>query len=339
MALGVLLHTANIYSPGSSWLVSDPQSHPFFGWLSSFIHVFRMPAFFWISGYFCAMTFVRQGSRALVQTRMPRLLIPLLSTALLLNVAQDLLTGWSRGESIQQVLARGLHLHHLWFLVDLLVFTALAIALMPLLRRAAKRWSGRPAPPWQLLLLLCALADYAIEAAARLTGVAYVRLLGLTSLYELARYFPYFAGGLFMYLLPAVRDRFAATPAWLFVPAVLGVIGLQQLSDAPSRWLVESIHVGILLASWLGVGALLGLFGRWFPTRSAFTQLVSESAYTVYLFHHVLVVAFGLALVSVAIGPWSKFLLVCAAAGGLSLALHLVLVRRVRVVRYLFNGK
>lgn len=339
MALGVLLHTANIYSPGSSWLVTDPQSHPFFGWLSGFIHVFRMPAFFWISGYFCAMTFVRQGPNALARSRMPRLLIPLLSTALLLNVAQDLLTGWSRGESVRQVLAGGLHLHHLWFLVDLLIFTALAIALLPLLQRVTKHRSGRSAPTWPLLMLLCALAGYTTEAIARLPGFGYVQVLGLTSLYELARHFPYFAGGLCMYLLPAVRDRFAAAPDWLFLPAVLCAMGLQQLPDTASPWLVEAAHTGSLLATWLCVGALIGLFGRWFPARSAFTQLVSESAYSVYLFHHVLVVALGLALLPIALGPWLKFVFVCAAAGGLALVMHLLLVRRVRVVRYLFNGK
>ncbi len=339
MGLGVLLHTANIYSPGAGWLVGDAQTHPFFGWLAGFIHVFRMPAFFWISGYFCAMGFVRNGAGALLTTRMPRLLVPLLATALLLNVAQDLLLGWHRGAAPQAVLAQGLHLHHLWFLVDLLIFTALALALLPVMRRLIQRWPLRRAPAWPLLVLACALGTYAIEAVVRLSGFGYTPLLKLTTLYELARYFPYFVGGLLMHLLPALRDRLAAVPAWLFVPAALAVPWLNAWDNAPQVAWAEAAHLGSLVATWLSVGALLGLFARWFPARSALTDEVSDSAYSVYLFHHLLVVALGLALLPLAIGPWLKFVLVCAAAGGLAWAAHRLLVRRVRVLRYLFNGK
>ena len=338
MGLGLLLHTANIYSPGAGWLVDDPQAHPFFGWLSDVIHVFRMPAFFWISGYFCALMFLRRGNGAMLRLRLPRLLLPLLATLLLLNTLQDLLVGWAAGRTTQEVLAAGLHLHHLWFLVDLLVFTLMAALLLPLVQRwlSAQR-DRRPPAAWSLLLL-CAAGSYGIEGLVRGSGLAYQSLFGVTTPYELARYWPYFLGGLCMQLLPAVRERFAGIPGWLFLPAVLAARWLDLDTEHPIAWIGELRHAGALLATWVGIGALLGLFGRWFSTPSAFTRLVSDSAYSVYLFHHVLVVALGLLLLPLAVGPWLKFVLIVAAAGGGALALHVLLVRRVPLLRLLFNG-
>ncbi len=338
MGLGVLLHTANIYSPGAAWLVHDPQTHPFFGWLAQAIHVFRMPAFFWISGYFCALMFVRRGNRAMLRQRLPRLLLPLLATLLLLNTLQDLLVGRAAGLTPHQVLAAGLHLHHLWFLVNLLVFTLVAALVLPL----AQRWllaqrARRPPAAWSLLLL-CAACSYGIEGLVRGSGLAYQSLLGVTTPYWLARYWPYFLAGLCMQWLPAVRERFAGVPGWLFLPAVLAALWLDLDTEDPTLWIGELRHAGALLATWLGIGALLGLFGRWFGMSSDFTRLVSDSAYSVYLFHHLLVVALGLLLVPLAVGPWLKFLLIVVVAGGGALALHLLLVRRVPLLRLLFNG-
>lgn len=70
MMLGVVLHTANIYSTQGGWLVWDTERNGFFDVLTELIHVFRMPAFFWISGYFCALTFQRSGSQGLLRKRL-----------------------------------------------------------------------------------------------------------------------------------------------------------------------------------------------------------------------------------------------------------------------------
>jgi len=81
MSLGVLLHTANIYQPGILARL-DVEEHWLFGALSNAIHVFRMPAFFWVAGYFCAMTLARSGPSGLLESRLPRLIVPLLTTLL-----------------------------------------------------------------------------------------------------------------------------------------------------------------------------------------------------------------------------------------------------------------
>ena len=80
LVLGVILHAANIYTIGGGWLVSDEKGNIFFDLLVGAIHEFRMPTFFWISGYFCALTWERSGGVKTLRRRVPRLAVPLITT-------------------------------------------------------------------------------------------------------------------------------------------------------------------------------------------------------------------------------------------------------------------
>jgi glucan biosynthesis protein C len=66
MMLGIVLHASNIYSEGGDWLVHDTESNPVFNVIRNSIHVFQMPIFFWILGYFRSLTFRQSGSRGLL---------------------------------------------------------------------------------------------------------------------------------------------------------------------------------------------------------------------------------------------------------------------------------
>lgn len=339
MGMGVLLHASNIYAPASGWIVGDANTHPFFAYLGQSLHVFRMPVFFWISGYFCCMGFMKLGPRALLEVRMPRLLLPLLTTLLTLNVLQDLLVGWSQGLSTQQVLQAGLHLHHLWFLVYLLIFFALAALVLPLCRKGLDRLKTTGPRGWLSIVLVLTILSYTLEMAVRLTGFAYHSLLGLASPFGLTSYLPYFAAGAAMYAWRSGKAAFVAAPPWLIVPVLAVVVGLAQLAPSLKGWQAEVLQLAHWMGAWISVGLVLSLFERLFKSETAFTRLVSDSAYTVYLFHHLVVVAVGMALLPVAAPIGLKFLIVCVIAWTMGLGLHLLLIRRVAALQWLFNGK
>jgi glucans biosynthesis protein C len=339
MGLGVFLHAANVYSPGSDWLVSDPQSHAFFSVLAQWIHVFRMPAFFWISGYFCALTFTRQGAIGMWRARAPRLFIPLVVTCLTLNVAQDLLVGRVNAMTATEVLSAGFHLHHLWFLVDLIVFTGLAVLALPLLSKydVARRFAV--ATDRLGVVVLVTLCAYSLEIGVRISTFAYEPLLGLTTAFELASYLPYFAIGVLMYGAPGPRGRLLALPTWAFVPAVAAAAWLDPTASGATSWCSEAARLLQLACVWVCIGALLGYFGRVFQRANAFTRTVSDAAYSVYLFHHIVVVAMGLALVGASWGPWVKFCATTLVAIAFPMVLHMQLIRRIGWLRLLFNGR
>ena len=79
MLLGVFLHATLAYLAGLDWGAQDPdnQAH----WphvVLDGIHLFRMPAFFVISGFFGALLLERRGLGAMMKNRWSRIFLPLL---------------------------------------------------------------------------------------------------------------------------------------------------------------------------------------------------------------------------------------------------------------------
>ena len=52
MILGIVLHSANVFSD-SDWAIQNIDTSVYFSYLVEVIHLFRMPAFFIVSGFFC----------------------------------------------------------------------------------------------------------------------------------------------------------------------------------------------------------------------------------------------------------------------------------------------
>ncbi|WP_200479220.1 acyltransferase family protein, partial [Azospirillum brasilense] len=88
MILGVPYHAALIYTPGYDWVMNSPDGIAWIGLFADFIHSFRMPAFFLISGLLITHSLRRHGPRAVLTSRASRLLVPLVAMAATLNVAQ-----------------------------------------------------------------------------------------------------------------------------------------------------------------------------------------------------------------------------------------------------------
>ena len=78
MLLGIVLHVALAFVPGSWWVIEDVRQEDWFGLMVSAIHGFRMPLFFLMSGFFTAMLWRRRGLSMLIQHRLSRVLLPLL---------------------------------------------------------------------------------------------------------------------------------------------------------------------------------------------------------------------------------------------------------------------
>jgi len=78
MLLGVVLHTALVFlEPDELWVYHDPESSPLAGLFAISIHIFRMPVFFVMAGFFGAMLFTRKGPSVFAGHRFERIVIPL----------------------------------------------------------------------------------------------------------------------------------------------------------------------------------------------------------------------------------------------------------------------
>ena len=155
MALGLLLHVALCYGDGP-WIYKDPATTGLAGVITISVHVFRMPIFFVMAGFFAAMIHERRGARVFAIQRFDRIVIPLgigwfvlfplLSWSIIFawthaSIPPDSVGGgWSAIGAAFRKMAWSTNWAdagpmHLWFLYDLVWFYAAAIVLSPIATR------------------------------------------------------------------------------------------------------------------------------------------------------------------------------------------------------------
>jgi glucan biosynthesis protein C len=350
MLLGVVLHSARPYDSGT-WLIKDAAR---LGWLDGLvysIHLFRMPAFFVVAGYFAMYLLLRQPTASFLRERLRRVLVPLLATLLTFNLIQVWLVAGTGGDAgfIQGALlpawAAGRWVSHLWFLVVLAVFFVLVAAFAPLLRRLADalaQASGWTGGRWALALILgvVVMTPVAVAVLAKLTWPAMNRvLLGTISLNDLLRYLPFFAVGMALCAGPGLIDRFARRDLLVLGLALCGLVGV-YLTDGSQQVVHRAINIASwALLTWMVVRVVFSLFRDWANRPSPTFAYLSYASYSIYLFHHLVVIATATALLPLPLGAGGKFLIVLAVASMVPLAIHHFLVRRYDLLGYLFNGR
>ena len=80
MLAGVVFHAALAYSPlmHMIWPLADAGRSTVIDVVAWFLHMFRMPLFFVVAGYFSALIVARRGIGGLFRNRCARVLLPLL---------------------------------------------------------------------------------------------------------------------------------------------------------------------------------------------------------------------------------------------------------------------
>jgi glucan biosynthesis protein C len=350
MLLGLVLHAARPYDTGS-WRVKDLQQWPLLDGLVSTLHLFRMPAFFVIAGFFAMYLVRRRPTGVFLRERLRRVLVPLVVVLLTVNVLQawfvarfvqgdttDLLTGvllpqfWS-----------GSLVSHLWFLVCLAVYFAGTALAAPLLRRMGE-WQPTLSPRGSAFALAGIIAvAVATPVAAAVLGKLLAPLLhqhwfGLVHPMTLLEYLPFFAVGIVLCAFPALLERFSRVTWPAVVFAAVGGAGLYLVNGRDGvAWKAIALASGALLA-WMAIRAVFALFRRVADRPSKTFRYLSDASYSIYLFHHVIVIVAATWLLPLAIGAGAKFVIVLAVAASGSLAVYHVLIRPSAVLSYLFNG-
>jgi fucose 4-O-acetylase-like acetyltransferase len=141
---GIALHAAQPFIAGLPWVASESPSNALAAiWYT--IHMFRMPLFFLIAGFFGRAMLERRGMSGFIKDRSRRILVPLvvgLPIVMLVTGIAYVLGALASGVDLRSV--RGLqplpspghhgilasvNLIHLWFLYYLAMFYAAALLL------------------------------------------------------------------------------------------------------------------------------------------------------------------------------------------------------------------
>ena len=256
MLLGIPYHTALSYRPaGQEWIVnSGPGGVGAFTYLAEFLHLFRMPAFFVIAGYFAASLLARRPAHEWLRGRWrrigPPLVFSLVTFVPLMNIACELsnlppleaFASWVHNS----LTSAGYWVRHLWFVIVLL-YCSTAVAVLtwcaPRLREASlppriDGWIARH-------FVACLIALSAVLGLWEAVSVELFYKAGLATnvpqellrIDELIIYAPYFAIGCVIARSPKVLERLGAfSPLVTAIAAGFLCISL-AFYDAMPPWL------------------------------------------------------------------------------------------------------
>ncbi|MBU2875237.1 acyltransferase family protein [Marinobacter salexigens] len=344
MILGILLHAANIFSPNQVWLISSDESNILFSGISGFINLFRMPAFFMVSGFFFSYTYLRK-QRVDIVDRILRLLVPLVFTALTLNVIQEIVLSYYNSKSLDllRFFTEGRWVSHLWFLINLSVYNVVvwvAFLFKPthiFLKKTSSFFSGK----WAYLLMIVAF-PFIIDGIYALNSVVeiYKTIFNVGSVFILLFYFQFFVVGLFLGYSKELLFRFSSPKVidlvvFLLAYGVSWCIKKSAIEDSVVYDISAAYNYSILIIFLSSI--CFSLFKRFLDYRSRFLGLVSESAYSIYLLHHVLVILFGIVFLSLPVNIYVAYPVIVILTFIVTMLAHQK-IKKSSLLLFLLNG-
>jgi glucan biosynthesis protein C len=346
MMLGLILHTCIAFSHEQYWLVSYTESLPWAEALSDVIHLFRMPLFFMLSGFFAFLLLQKQSVKHFCQIKLTRVMWPLVSVLVLVNIPQFYALSYLSELPQHTSVKPGDFAGHLWFLINLLMYFLVYASLHFIVARIRAPRANLPSAIFMLLMLLALPLVYLSLLALNTFGVPiYTSLPVISSLHIIFSYFDYFLMGVMFALLSHQRMMLVLTSS------AAAIVFLPLLIIASIPWWLPSV-INVITLPYIEhiqavvVSLIIWLFAvRVFATDSAWFNSLANASYSIYLFHHGIIVAlvFGLNSINqtanIVINPYVAFVLVLGLGFALSSALHFFVVVKNRKLRLMFNGK
>ena len=362
MFLGLVFHASITYltdlPEDVPWPYQDERTSPFFDWLIDFIHVFRMPVFFMVSGFFAVYLIRTRGTKEFLRHRWSRIGVPLIVGWLAvapLMAGAVLYAGQFADAPPAALQMNGLPediLMHLWFLYHLLIFCAVAALLTPLLRRIPASVRDRFLDGFANSLHRLGLAALILLSGAVLHQMKSWSIDFTGSLLPpvrvLAIYGVFFLFGALLFERRDVVESFKR-PAWRYFFAGVACFfahryfvnagcGGERFCDMTAT----GMHVGstVFLAPtvcFLAFG-FLGLFLRYQDMPSKYWRYLSDASYWMYIVHPPLVMTLPTLLADWPVPAGVKFAFVLSMTAAITLVTYHYLVRSSFIGKQL-NGR
>jgi glucan biosynthesis protein C len=375
LLLGLVLHTLISYgtlSVGASWPYKDTLTTSVADYVVSYIHVFRMPIFFLLAGFFAAMLDLKRGSSGMLANRARRILIPGAIALLVLNpltvggftftnVAKlaSIPAGWAAVQAAAETSKFWIQNNtlHLWFLYFLLYFYVLAVVLKQIAMWLPQSWRTRTYDLFRALLQRPVLR---VVLPALVTAVTLLPMHGTLHTHNqfipywpgMIAYFAFFAFGWLMYRHHDVLATFSRG-AWLQTGASIGLFLVVTIAVLPALGVpvqkallrgdlaplpsaVRSLMGG--LCAWLMFFGAAGLFLRYLNRESQVMRYLVDASYWVYLVHLPIVITIPGLIVGTSLPVALRIAIVLAGTVVLTFASYALFVRSTFIGQAL-NGR
>lgn len=281
------------------------------------IHVFRLPLFFLVAGFFAALMVERRGAVALVRNRCVRIGVPLVLGVLLVVPVLNACLRWAsaapnrHGNGSLTALFTHVQPSYLWFLwyLVLLYVAALVVryglrhssVISPRLHTLARALLASPAG---LFLLTIPTALLLYEQPTWMASTPATSFAPAPDL--LAYYGIFFISGWALFATPGLRGKIESRPGRYALFAVLALppalaLYLAQRDPAigQGRWFHLLALWLLSIATWSIVLGLLGMSRRHLAAHNPRLRYWADASYWVYLSHFVPMAALAAAIFGV----------------------------------------
>lgn len=318
------------------------------------IHVFRLPLFFLVAGFFAALLLEARGIRALLSNRLVRIGVPMLVVILLIGPPLDLLVQSQIGLDIRPQGIRAFldfQPSFVWFLWYLTMIYALALlarwvlAALPATRQLLLRSSSSLLSHWAAPLLLaipCAVALYRQPTwAAEAPSFTFRPHPDLLAYYGI-----FFASGWVLFRTEGLRTKIESRPHTYLALTALALppaLALYLLQSEPAIGTSRALHLLALLllsiATWSLVFGLPGLARRFLREPSSRLRYWADASYWIYLSHFPVMVALGLLVFALPIPDGLRLALLMLLTLGLIFPAYGAFIRHSAIGRVLHGPR
>jgi len=333
LLLGIFYHAALAYSPFMTniWFTADPKTHPIFDLTVHWLHLFRMPVFFIIAGFFAYLLLENKGVKLFFAHRVKRVLLPFIVfypilAGLFLHALKwgtqfpDTLPAiFTLFEIVKDLPPSSMHL---WFLWNLFGFSVL-LSLLMFFRSIMLNVLNILTNQWVLLFALPLLITPALYSqfapfpapdkfppqlwSYGFYGILFLVGAGLfINQSAIKRLIPYTE-----YLL--ITAIFSFVIFWQLMPSALSIEQIIKFTEDGSIAVGGIKHLILVLVQSISVvyWSLLALIfaSRYLEHANKLTRYVSDASYWVYLIHVPVLLYIQMPLLSLDISIFLKFLI------------------------------
>jgi hypothetical protein len=370
MLLGIILHAALPYMPNveAFWPADENSSHAI-NVIFHFIHIWRMPLFFILAGFFANLVITRKSWTHWWRNRLLRIGLPIIVFSPLMSLTLPWIFKYGRTGDLAFFYSNEGQPFHLWFLWHVLIFVILTAMFRFHCLMGARVWGSLDRPGLGFIGSACRksrpvlsgilfrsrfpfvfiIACLVINLS---TGGELILNVGASLLYFFFGYSLYRNPSLFVFLKTQWRYYFLAgiVGFFLFMIVTLTIASnvsgniydddvagaIEKGKDIEFLWLLQ--YLLKIVCSVLFSYAFIGLAEKRFGSYSARLRFISDGAYWMYLIHLPVVIFITFFMFDLHVPVMIKFVVSIVATSVICLGTYKYFVRS-SFIGLLLNGK
>ena len=327
MILGIFYHVGLIYSNNNDWRVLSTETSSLITKTTNYLHLFRMEAFYLISGFFFILVLKKSKDNFLAD-RLKRVLIPLLFCGLFINpIMNSFSYNFTFSNDFKYILY-GEWLGHLWFLGNLSLYFITSYLFRNTIKKAEN-----------LNFLLIGLTVVPIFSCAGLfiSKFIYKGNFLFFSIDKLLYFYCYFLLGCIAY--QNINSFIKALNYKTVILCTFSILILLNLRDYYFH--LDNIGSKVItkyISTLLTITAIAFLYNIG-SRESLLTGKISRASYTIYLLHQPLIIVLYVFIFSKTAYPaWVEYSLIVTLTYFPIYFFHIRFVERIDKLRFLLNG-